>query len=370
MSYLDKIPFKSRPSLTKHGAHKIAALIENFGGGKVLENVEGSVRGINIDRGQAVKNLGAYNGRVPAFWDAARSVDRQAINALVLMAITLSHGGLVSLMRGSRKLGGGRGVVAKGDYDTKSFTNFKNNFEELGFAESSSSESFTYNVSGIFRPEIASLARELIELKLHAAGAPLSGLKRMIQGEDIHDIFGVDRTFFESWLFDLPRTTVEVPEDLAEDLSFFLDESSSKSESLIFTPGHTPKKTGVVSVNVAHLTFTMKLEHNELQTKLHRLLADEYGEDNVVTEHDYVDALVVNGSEHILYEIKTAPTAKLCIRQAISQLLEYAYWPGSSFSPARLVVVASAKPTKESERFLEILRDRFELPIYYQQLSL
>ncbi|WFC62632.1 hypothetical protein EWH21_13195 [Pseudomonas sp. REST10] len=370
MSYLDNIPRNSRTSLTKHGAHKVASLIERFGASWVLANLHGSVQGINIDYSQAAKNLGAYDGSVPAFWDVALSVGRPAVNALVLMAITLSHSELVGLMRNSRKLGSGRGIVYKEGCDTKSFTNFKNNFIELGFSERSSVDSFTYNLSKIFRPEIAPMARDLIQLKLEAAGAPFARLERMIQDENIHNILGVDRQFFESWLFSLPTSKVEVPEDVAEDLSFLLDDSDRQNRSLIFTPGHTPKKTGVVSVNVAHLTFTMKLEHNELQTKLHRLLADEYGEDNVVTEHDYVDALVVNGSEHILYEIKTAPTAKLCIRQAISQLLEYAYWPGSAFTVAKLIIVASADPTLESESFLRLLRERFNLPVYYQQLKL
>lgn len=370
MIYLNNIPRKSRTSLTKHGAHKVAILIEQFGAAGVLKNLHGSVPGVNIDYNQAAKNLGAYNGRVPDLWDTARTIDRAAINSLVLMAIALSHSELIELMRQSKKIGDGRGLVLKGDYDTKSFTNFKNNFIELGFSEKSSAESFSYDFSKMFRPELSSLARELIGIKLTAANKPVNDLRVMIQGENIHDIFGVDREFFESWLFSLQTSLIDVSEDVAEDLDFMLNDSDTASRKLNFTPGHKPKKTGLVSVNISHMTFSMKLEHNELQTKLHRLLVAEYGEESVATEQDFVDALVISGTKHILYEIKTAPTAKLCIRQAMAQLLEYAYWPGNAFSVEKLIVVASAKPTKDSETFLQVLREQFSIPIYYQQLAL
>lgn len=68
------------------------------------------------------------------------------------------------------------------------------------------------------------------------------------------------------------------------------------------------------------------------------------------------------------YEIKVAPSLKACVRQAIPQLLEYAYWRQNKIVVGRLYVAAHFKPTKEVTDYLELLRTRFSVPIYYEQI--
>ena len=63
------------------------------------------------------------------------------------------------------------------------------------------------------------------------------------------------------------------------------------------------------------------------------MLVKKYDKESVGTEiptigGNKIDVVVKLKDELIYYEIKTALTARINIRQSLSQLLEYSYWPG------------------------------------------
>ena len=98
------------------------------------------------------------------------------------------------------------------------------------------------------------------------------------------------------------------------------------------------------------------VRHSEIQYKLITLLEEKYGEDNVSPENpccqNRIDAVVKYESEYFFYEIKTANTAKSCIRQAIGQLLEYAYWPGEKRA-SRIIVVGEHSLNEEGIKYFD-----------------
>lgn len=57
---------------------------------------------------------------------------------------------------------------------------------------------------------------------------------------------------------------------------------------------------------------------------------------------------------------------KACIRQAIPQLLEYAYWDCVSDKVDRLIVVGPVHLSTEAMTYLTFLREEFSIPIYYE----
>lgn len=65
--------------------------------------------------------------------------------------------------------------------------------------------------------------------------------------------------------------------------------------------------------------------------------------------------------------IREMPSWSDAIRQALGQLLEYAYREGA-WNPERLYVVGEAILDAGSKRFLRRLRDDFGLPIEYRQI--
>jgi hypothetical protein len=116
------------------------------------------------------------------------------------------------------------------------------------------------------------------------------------------------------------------------------------------------------------------LSQNRFQRALFDILSTEYGAENVGTENDTgrgsrVDLVVRDNRQHYYYEIKTNLCVRSCIREALSQLLEYSYWPGG-FEADRMIVVSANPLTLDAQCYVKALRQRFRLPIYYQYLDM
>jgi hypothetical protein len=101
------------------------------------------------------------------------------------------------------------------------------------------------------------------------------------------------------------------------------------------------------------------------------LLEKKYGAQNVSIENfccrNRIDAVVKYNSEYFFYEIKIANTARSCIRQAIGQLLEYAYWPGEK-KASRIIIVGEHPLREDGNKYLEFLNTEFSIPIKYLQV--
>jgi hypothetical protein len=52
----------------------------------------------------------------------------------------------------------------------------------------------------------------------------------------------------------------------------------------------------------------------------------------------------------------------------LAQLLEYSFWPGAQRAE-KLVIVGEPVLDREAERYINILREQFSLPIEYQQFA-
>lgn len=112
-----------------------------------------------------------------------------------------------------------------------------------------------------------------------------------------------------------------------------------------------------------------------MQTQLHRELVAEHGYDHVFVEQQApgnggrVDVLVEKGSLRIIYEIKTASSARGCIREAMGQLLDYGCWP-SGQAAERLVVVGEPDLQAFEARYLAMLNKNFPRPLEYRSVRL
>jgi hypothetical protein len=80
------------------------------------------------------------------------------------------------------------------------------------------------------------------------------------------------------------------------------------------------------------------------------------------------DVVVRINQEYWFFEIKTPGSPRHCIREAVGQLLEYAYWPGAP-EVTRLIVVGAGPLDETGQSYLASLRSRFHLPIDYEQVS-
>lgn len=134
------------------------------------------------------------------------------------------------------------------------------------------------------------------------------------------------------------------------------------------------KKVTTAKATLPEKELDLDLRHNLLQEALYQRLTSKYGKDNVRTEQPsgvgtLIDIVVKMKDEYWFYEIKTALTARACLREAIGQLLEYGFWPGAQ-APARLIVVGETALDKDGQEYLSQLRKRFSLPIEYEAITL
>ena len=149
--------------------------------------------------------------------------------------------------------------------------------------------------------------------------------------------------------------------------------SKPDKEQFVFRSGCT-SKAAVTKASYAQQELDVNLRHNQLQCDLHRRLVKKHGADNVGTElptgiGTSVDLVVRQPNGYWFYEIKTFLEPRACIREAIGQLLEYAFWPGSQ-EAHRLIVVGETAAGADVQEYCRRLNNRFSLPIQYQQIVL
>lgn len=138
-----------------------------------------------------------------------------------------------------------------------------------------------------------------------------------------------------------------------------------------FRAGCSIKATST-SGSLAEKKLNILLRHNDLQYRLYKELSEIYGEKNVGAEVKVnglsIDLVVKIDEEYWFYEIKTASTVKACIRQALGQIMEYSYWPGHQ-QATKLVIVGEAVATENESKYLDFLRNKFDIPIEYLTIN-
>jgi hypothetical protein len=146
-----------------------------------------------------------------------------------------------------------------------------------------------------------------------------------------------------------------------------------------FRSGCSPKMS-ITTANRPERRLNIFLRHNDIQHELYKHLASLHGGENVGAEvpagrGKKIDVVVKREDSFIFYEVKTSSCVQTCIREALSQLLEYSLWPDNKEGPGgeranKLVIVTENNSTEEAVKYLAKLRDRFGLSIYHQRFDL
>lgn len=99
-------------------------------------------------------------------------------------------------------------------------------------------------------------------------------------------------------------------------------------DHFVFQPGFRTEETDIDVKNGYSRRSHISKRHPVIQKALYDYLVKEYGKENVGTENltpigTEIDIVAKHGDEYDLYEIKTISDIRLCIRESLSQLLEY-----------------------------------------------
>lgn len=139
-----------------------------------------------------------------------------------------------------------------------------------------------------------------------------------------------------------------------------------------FRSGHNPQKRQF-TCNYEPRERDFHKIHAELQDICYKSLAKEYGKGYVGTENrtvnnTAVDIVVQTKDGYQLYEIKATPDIRICIRQALAQLLEYAHY-GENLKISQMVIVSQNRINETAQIYLEHIRATYNLPVYYQRVN-
>jgi hypothetical protein len=111
-------------------------------------------------------------------------------------------------------------------------------------------------------------------------------------------------------------------------------------------------------------------EHAHMQAKLISELKREFPGARIVCEEDFIDISVHRKTEVLLYEIKSNLEPRRVIREALGQILEYAYHPQRVQKlPLRLIIVGRCPLSPTEQLYIETLRRKFSLPLEYRVVS-
>ena len=115
------------------------------------------------------------------------------------------------------------------------------------------------------------------------------------------------------------------------------------------------------------------LKHAKMVDNVFEQFIIKYGEDNVSVENistsgTSIDLVLRKKSSYIFYEFKTSQSLRETIREALSQLLEYSYYPSNRIA-RKLIIVSTNCINPECQQYLNLIRKDFNIPVYYQRYN-
>jgi len=118
-------------------------------------------------------------------------------------------------------------------------------------------------------------------------------------------------------------------------------------------------------ITVIHEQIKAKLIEELKKDKKLKIVSE-----NPINKINYIDIATRDKNNIItFYEIKTNSDARLCIRQALGQLMEYAFFPNLR-NAHKIVVVGTGSRTPEIDEYIIELNKNFKIPVAYRHVKL
>lgn len=114
-------------------------------------------------------------------------------------------------------------------------------------------------------------------------------------------------------------------------------------------------------------------KHVEISRSLRACLAQINQNAQIYRETCNIDMVMKTGdNKKTYYEIKTYSTVMYCLREAIGQLLQYAFYGKSDPYPfpEELIVVGEPEPNEYEKAYLILLRKKYNMNLFYQSFNL
>ena len=146
-------------------------------------------------------------------------------------------------------------------------------------------------------------------------------------------------------------------------------------KGISFEAGQSEKEedsSRIVSFQAREVTINLK--HNLMQSAIHKQLSKLYGKSNVRKEVPAdqgcrIDLVVRDNVGYVFYELKIGNSVRMCVREGLGQLLEYAHF--NNMLPAvRFIIISNNKHTDDLSKYMNKLRNIYRIPLYYQYFDM
>jgi len=156
--------------------------------------------------------------------------------------------------------------------------------------------------------------------------------------------------------------------------------SPTKSEETFnkfkFIPGGHSRNDSETRKYSAKEKRKIKKLHNEIQTNVVKQLIREYNASLISSENKAggrrsIDVVRKKGDKFVFYEIKVYEKIRLCIREALGQLLEYAHWTQENLIE-EIVIVSQNSISQNTHyyKYLRFMREVYKINVNYQRYNL
>jgi hypothetical protein len=116
-------------------------------------------------------------------------------------------------------------------------------------------------------------------------------------------------------------------------------------------------------------SYVVEQKHNKIQKALEKKLIEEYGEENVKLEENYVDVKLTQPDYIALYEVKSSSYASECVREALGQILFYSYHDQDK-RPKKIYVVGQYPANEQDCGYIEYVKDKLNLDFEYLNIEI
>lgn len=134
------------------------------------------------------------------------------------------------------------------------------------------------------------------------------------------------------------------------------------------TGGHEPKTAAYFRSGTEPSWVTP--EHGAMQERLRQELRTEFPDATVRCEVGGVDVLLETNQVRVLFEVKSELCPRRVIREALGQIMEYAYYrPPGDDRDVRLVIVGRSAASDDDLKYLALLKEKFGIPVEYRRVT-
>ena len=103
-----------------------------------------------------------------------------------------------------------------------------------------------------------------------------------------------------------------------------------------------------------------------MQDELWKVLERRFPSALVERERDHIDLMLTTANRRVLFELKSSTSARRAIRDALGQLLDYAFFEHPK-EAMKLVIVGQGSETPSTKHYVKALSTRFRIPLKYHR---